>query len=777
MHATLSRWLDPLIAARWLLLALGVLIALVAYVPSRQLTFDRSIERLFAANDPVLAPYQRLKRDFGGNEIVLAVYRDEHLLDPDGDGLARLDAITQRVETVPGIEDVLSLSKINTLLEKLDQGKSLGGLLDHLRGGEAANVQPIVDRDRPLAAKFRELFAGYTHSADGQTAALVCMLKPAGPDAALNVPRETTIKELERIVHELPDGLAPGVLAGEPVMISQGFSLLEVDGRRLAIGTSVLLGLTILVFFRSLRWLVLPLAVVQWSLVVTRAVLVISGLELSLVSSMLSAVVTVVAVATVMHLIVHVRELRTEGDSHRAALKTATILLAGPIVGAVLTDMAGFGSLLGATVQPVRDFGLMMSVGSLLVLPAVAFFFPAIALAATADRPTPKAGWGEMHVGPFLVRSIHALQARRRTVLGSLLLVAAVCSAGVWRLEVETDFTHNFRRHSSIVEAYELVESRLGGAGVLDVIVPAPRILDAAYIERVRWLESKLRTIETTDPASGRSGTALTKVLSVVDALDAVAVDPALATMTPTPELRYQALAAAMPTFMAALRHTTKDGDQGRLRIMLRARERQPAAQKERLIREVTRLAKEAFPDQAQQVEVTGFFVLLTKLIESILRDQWITFAVAFVAIVGMIWIGFRSLPYALIAMIPNAAPIFMVMGLLGWLGLRLNMGAAMIAAVSLGMSVDSSIHYFAAFRRARHRGLSVQAAIEKCQQSVGLAMIFSTVALVIGFSVLITSEFVPTIYFGALMSLAMLGGLLGNLIVLPLMLAWLERE
>jgi uncharacterized protein len=116
-------------------------------------------------------------------------------------------------------------------------------------------------------------------------------------------------------------------------------------------------------------------------------------------------------------------------------------------------------------------------------------------------------------------------------------------------------------------------------------------------------------------------------------------------------------------------------------------------------------------------------------------------------------------------------------MGLLGWVGLKMNMGAAMIAAVSMGMSVDSSIHYFSSFRHARREGKTVHQALLVCQQSVGTAMIFTTAALVVGFGVLITSQFVPTIYFGALMTLAMLGGLLGNLIILPLLLSWIESD
>jgi uncharacterized protein len=203
------------------------------------------------------------------------------------------------------------------------------------------------------------------------------------------------------------------------------------------------------------------------------------------------------------------------------------------------------------------------------------------------------------------------------------------------------------------------------------------------------------------------------------------------------------------------------------LRIMLRARERQPSHQKKQLVEQVRRISREEFPD----AEVTGFFVLLTKLIESITRDQWLTFGVASAAIGVMMLVAFRSLPLALAALVPNALPVFVVTGLMGWLRLRINMGAAMIASVSMGLAVDSSIHYITAFRRHRAAGLSAGEALHAVHQSVGRAMVFSTLALIVGFAALVLSRFVPTIYFGALVGLTMFGGLLGNLIVLPLLL------
>ena len=123
------------------------------------------------------------------------------------------------------------------------------------------------------------------------------------------------------------------------------------------------------------------------------------------------------------------------------------------------------------------------------------------------------------------------------------------------------------------------------------------------------------------------------------------------------------------------------------------------------------------------------------------------------------------------IALVPNVFPTLMVTGLLGWLGLKLNMGAAMIAAVSMGMSVDSAIHYLQDYLELRRKERPVRAALEAAHESAGRAMVFSTLALVVGFSALARSEFIPTIYFGVLVSLTMLGGLAGNLVVLPLLL------
>lgn len=750
MRNLLPSTIERLIAWRIPLLITAVVVAVAAIIPAGRVEFDRSIENLFAADDPLLVPYRQLKRTFGGNEIVLAVYVDDELLNPDAQGMERLTQIRRQLEAVPGVKGVLSLDQ--------PLGKAIVG-------------------DTPLANRMRKLFEGYTHGADGRAVSVGCMLATS---AETNVPREQTIKQLRQIVEQLPSGM----LAGEPVMVAEGFASVEEDGRRLSWASTLLLGATIIACFRSLRWVLLPIAVVQLTLLLTRAVLAWSGLRLSMVSSMFAAIVTVVGVGTIVHVIVRFREARQEGRGPREALALTMGLLASPVFWSLATDAVGFGSLVLNRVQPIGDFGIMMAVGSMLVLASVVLLLPGMALLGPSDRDSGRNS-GEARLDASLQRLAQWVRRWPWTVGVTSLLVTVAAVAGISRLEVETDFTRNFRSNSPLVRSYTYVESHLGGAGAWDVILPAPPSLNWPYLRRVRDFENRLRREVTVPGPDGRPKPGLTKVLSLADA--AVAGAGRNLDRVPLAALRDALLRTGlrmvsdrMPVFYAALYgEDPEQPGQHYLRVMLRAYESQPARQKEDLIRQVQRISREAFPptSDSRGAEVTGLFVLLTNLIHSVMRDQWVTFGAATVGIGLMMIVALRSPVLALVALVPNALPILVVTGLIGWLGLKINLGAAMIAAVSMGLSIDASIHYITSFRRARQAGLSVDQSISSVQQTVGRAMVFSTLALIVGFLVLVTSQFVPTIYFGTLVSLAMLGGLAGNLIVLPLLLTLVTRE
>jgi uncharacterized protein len=754
--ARIAAWL---VRSRGLLFLAALVLVGLSVERARQLRFSRSIDAMFDRSDPALVPYARMARTFGGGEVVLCAYDDDALFTPAG--IDRLAALTARLTAEPGIASATSLA--TTPL-----------------GSRIIDVEAS-----PTARRIVTLLEGYVVGADRRTAAVACTLEPHAATVVTArqqaVSRAETIDRLRSIMGELP----AGTVAGEPAMLRDGFAMLEWDGTVLAWASVALTGSVLLFFFRSLRWVMVPMGVVLTALWTTRGVLAVAGSQLTMVSTMLSAMITVVAIATVTHVIVEYRRQRDRGLAPPAALQAALALLWWPICGAIATDVVGFGSLIASRVGPVHDFGVMTSLGAAVVLVAVALVLPFLALAGRFDAD-PRRAWGESALEAGLDRLVRRIVRHPGPILAGVAVLVAVALAGLARLEVETDFTRNFRPDSPTVASYEMVESRLGGAGVWDVLVPLVGPVDAATLAGVRDFEERLLTDVTVRDAGGTARPALTKVMSVADVIAAVSPIPldrleasavgnwAVAQAIPIMQRQLPDLAGAL------LGRDPADGSQW-LRVMLRARERQPAAAKREIIAEVRRIAAEMFPPAAGRsgAEVTGFFVLLAQLVDRMLADQWLTFAIAAAGIFVLLSVAFKSPLLGGVALVPNGLPILVVLGLLGWAGVRINMGTAMIAAVSLGLSVDSSIHYIARFRRHLDQG-SLADALETAHRTAGRAMTFSTLALAIGFLALTTSGFMPTVSFGWLSCLTLLGGLAGNLVVLPVLLAllapWLKR-
>jgi predicted RND superfamily exporter protein len=584
---------------------------------------------------------------------------------------------------------------------------------------------------------------------------------------------------MREIINEYPRG----ALVGEPVLVEEAFDLLEEDGRLLNTWCTVLMLAVILACFRSVRWLLLPLSVVQLTLAATRGAIVASGLQLSMVSSMLGAIVTVVGVATVVHVIVRYREARRSGLPPRTALESTMEQLAGPVAFACLTDAAGFAALMVSSVGPVQDFGLMMGLGSFLVLPSVILLTPSLALFADGAPSREDASGGSSVLGQWLERALAWAQrhAVALGVVGVVLTAAAVI--GSTRLQVETAFTRNFRQDTRIVQQYQFVEDNFGGAGVWELLIPVPATpagnsqtsRPAGGAELPPPPTPVLTEVLALERELVESAPLLTKAISIADSFQA-----ALGRFDRMGFMGRAALSAAwrkmrsdMPEFIDTLYNVDPETGQAWIHVLLRAPEQLGAEEKTALIREVESLARERF----EGAEATGYYVLLANLIESLLADQWLTFGVSAGIVTAMMAVAFRSVPLAVATMIPNTVPVFVLFGAMGWLGLPVNMGAAMIAAVSVGLSVDGSIHYIMLYQRLRRGGADVDAALGRAQNSVGRAATYATLALMVGFGTLVASDFVPTIYFGVLVSLSMIGGLIGNLLVLPLLIRAVDRR
>ena len=659
-----------LIQHRNRLLIFSAILACAMVVPSSWVVMDRSIEKMFAPDDPLLPPFEQVKKVFGGNEVIMAVYDDPDLFDEREVGIQRLIKIRERLEALPGVKGVLSID--------LPIGPR------------------VVDTTTGVPANVRKMFEGYTHGADGRTACVGCMLYP---QSNTSIPHDQTIADIRAILNDLPDGLAAGTVAGEPVLLSDAFAYVTLDGNRLRFMTTTLLGIAILVCFRSLRWVVIPILVVQLALLLTNGVLGLLQIEVSMVSTTFTAVITVIGIATVVHIIVRFREARDLGRTPLMSLTWAATILAAPVFWACVTDAVGFSALMASNVSPIRDFGMMLALGSMMVLVAVALLVPGLALIGRRDSD-PKRAWGEGLLEKRLAALCEFVQ-RRSVLVGTLtLLVSAVTIYGIRWTRIESDFTRNFRSSTTIVQSYQLVEQKLGGAGVWDIVMPAPEILNWEFLRKILVLETRLRKEVKLVDEDGIARPGLTKVLSLADAI--MGISPKNLTRTRNRRLRNvfisagtKSMRSSIPVFYDALYVQDPDqSDKHWFRVMLRANEQQSTEAKNAIISQVREITEQEFPG----AQVSGYYVMLTKLIDSILKDQWRTFAVALVGILVTMVIALGSLRLALMAMFPNVVPILMVNGLMGWLGLPVNMGAAMIAAVSIGLSIDGSIHYLMSY-------------------------------------------------------------------------------
>ncbi len=718
-------WLGWLLRFRILIFFFALTITVLAIPIANRLTLDESVESLFAPDNPLLLDYMESQKLYGGDEFILVAWKQSDLL--KAETLDQIDAFAEQLSKVPGIRP--------------ESTQTLSAILRPKGLGWAGRMYLKIRTVREKALGFAE---GMLVNKKRDTTAIVLRMEPK---ETATVPQSQTFAA----IRELADSHSPpAFVVGEAVQVHDMFRIVERDGTVLGIASSAVLLLVIFVLFRSLRWMILPLLVVHVALIWTRAFLVLSGLQLSMVSSMLNSLVTIIGIATVMHITVYFRELRAKEERQQALYKTFRELLP-PIGWTCGTTAVGFAALLSSRIVPVQSFGLMMTIGTGMVFVAVLTIVPAGVLLGRFDIDPKESRW-EKKVTQGLQYLVNLVFRFPKLIGLTAILLGVFGLSGLAFLRVETDFSRNFREESPIVQSLNFVESHLGGAGNYEIGFSIKMDQTEENYSKLRQLTEELRNLRVEDQF------AVTKVIAITDGLDFI---PNIAAETDEDKLKL--LAKMQPEFEPGL--LNKEHQQ--MRIVLRAYERQPAELKLRLIEEVTALAKKHFPD----AHSTGLYVLLANIILSLLEDQLVSFAIAAVGIFLMMTLAFRDWKLGLISLIPNLFPIIFLIGALGWIGSLVNIGTAMIASVSLGLTVDSSIHYLSAYQKGIKSGLGHHDALRITQSRVGLALVFANLALVCGFSVLALSEFVPLVYLGILVSIAMLGGLLGNLILLPLLL------
>ena len=723
-HRVVDRFVDFLVKFHRLLLVVAAILAVISIGPSRRLSFDQSIESMYAAQNPRLQEYLEGKKWFGGDEFVFVAYTDPDLFTEEGQ--ERLSDLADQLAEVKGVAD---------------------GSVQSLPRNLAITKLPFFKNRRKDILEFSR---GVLLGPDDKTTAVAMRLVDV---EHAPVPRAQTLAEIHQIAAKQP---LQTFVVGEPVLVHDMFKYAEEDGEWMGWAASILLILVILFFLRSLRAVILPFIIVQLAILWTKAILYQSGMQLSMVSSILGSLVTIIGVSTVVYMSLFYRTLRETRDREQAFRETIAVI-GTDLFWVCLTTAAGFGAQLSSHLHPVQSFGITMVIGSLLVLFAMILVLPGGFLIGK-ERTVPPRPRGDQEMHQSLEGLTHWVLRHPVPVLVACGILMAFGVSGLFRLKIETDFSKNFRSNSPVVKGLNFLETKLGGAGAWEVNFPAPEELNEEHLNKVRKLASELRQI------AGDDGPAFTKVVAVTDGLDMIPNIPLISTRL---SAKQELLNRMQPEFLPSL----FNADAGRMRIMLRSYERQPSEEKEALIRKVRELALVEFPE----AKVTGLFVLLTYLIDSLLHDQMTDLMLGTCFLLTIMTIAYRSLWMGVVSLVPNVIPIVLLLGGMGWLGVRVNIGTAMISSDTMGLTIHDSIFYLSAFLRARRSGAPFAAALDHVQTEVRQPLLYSNFALILGFLVLATSHFIPLIYFGVMVSVAIAGGLVVNLLLLPLFLQFGE--
>ncbi len=685
---------------------------------------DYSITAFVGSDNAEFETFEQFIDTFGGSELVLIAVKGAGALDDET--LACLEQIVPQVEALPAVQKAGAITQLPKI------GRSL--LMRH----------PLV--------------RGVLVSHDEKTAAIILQMRDEGQTGNL---RKQTVADLRRIVAEARQR-HPSleiILSGPYVTMLEMFEFVRQDLKLFSVCVAGLMMLVLYLLIGSWRTAAFAVGVAAAAVLGTLGITIAVGVNMSLTTQMIVIMVAVLAVATCVHLAVGHRE------AGGGTVLTLSNLMA-PCTAVILTSAAGFASLCISDIQPIRDFGAIMVLG--LTLALVLAFAAVFLLGRGAHQPSLDARHGLHRLLADRLGRLAEWAPRRKGIVIILFAAAAILLAiPIPSLKFESDFVRNFREGSSVRAGYEFIERNLAPLGSIELVVKHAKGDSIINLHALRACdEVAAYAVSEHEP--------IIKSISLLDVLRLPGVG------LPSSEIELQLrFAAARELLRSMLGPDAMSNfvteDLSALRVSLRAREGAGVRQKIEMADDVRQQASQAFGPE-YEVTVTGLYYFYATLIAGLLHDQNTTFAITLIAIFVITALLLRSAKLAAIAMVPNLFPMITCLGLMGWLGIPINMATSMMLAISLGIAVDDTIHYLWRFRSELRYDGDVAAAITRSHRSVGLACVFTTLVITGGFWILCFSRFLPTAYFGVLIGLTMLVALAADLVLLPAMLVLFTR-
>ncbi|WP_198949447.1 efflux RND transporter permease subunit [Halovibrio salipaludis] len=736
----------------------------VSYQPEDELFSDSVINRLTELRDDLI--------DVDGIDESNSILNVPLLHSPD----ITLMTVSKHMKTLEGNDVPLDTARKALMENPLYQNMLISndGTTTAIQLLLPSNERYYELRDRRDELEQKQREEGLSGAEEGELAQVRAEYRER--KEAVSAQQDRIIRDVRGVLANYGDQ-ARIHLGGVPMIVADMMAFVESDLVTFGLGVLAFIILMLGIIFRQPRWVLLPLACCALTVWITLGFLGWVHWPVTVISSNFVSLLLIITMSLTIHLIVRHREYQQlQPDADRYQLVSETVSAMGrPCFYMVLTTVVAFGSLFFSDIRPVIDFGLMMTVGILigyavvfLVLPAVLMLMP------RAAQPS-----GALHRTPITEYLARITDNYRGTIVTVSAALAVVCAVGVSWLSVENRFIDYFKSDTEIHQGMTVIDQKLGGTTPLDVIISLEEDDGELSKDCDPFVDPDCEPQEQIDSFFSTDGAQLVK--NIHDYLDeqpqtgkviSLATTIRLAERVNQGELNPLQLGLMGRAFPEDLQGLLLDPyvneETRQARFSIRLLETSPKLDRDALFERIRADLTREMGLKDDQVNLTGMAVLYNNMLQSLFSSQIKTLGAVFVAIMAMFLVLFRSLRVAVVAIVPNLLAAGTVLGIMGLMGVPLDMMTITIAAITVGIAVDDTIHYIYRFREEIRRDGDYQAAMHRSHQTIGRAMLYTSLTIIVGFSILALSNFIPTIYFGVFTALAMAIALLGALTLLP---------
>jgi len=799
------------------LLLLALLIGFSLY-HAKNFNLDASSDALLLEGDPDLKYLREVNQTYGSKDFLVLTYTPVSSF-TEKETILNLQLLKSKIEKLTWVDSVITIIDV-PLLKSTDEG-----LMERLKNYKTL-AYPEIDRKRGFKEILNSpIYKNYVISEDGKTSGIVVYLKKDErlaeyikiKDKYFNQSVETGLSKQEKInfkkfsreyeeyknlynirnhqnITEIRDVItkygenAKIHLGGIPMIADDMMSYIKNDIVVFGIGVFIFIILTLWFIFRNFKWVIMPLLGCATSVILMIGLLGLLGWKVTVISSNFIALMLILNMAMNIHVTVRFLQLKKEFPQlpKNDLVLEASKKMMLPILYTVLTTICAFLSLVFSGIKPIIDFGWMMTLGLILSLLVTFLLLPSLLNLFSSEndmsiKDTEKS---------FITSALSTFTKNNKVIIfGSTLIIILFSIVGILKLEVENSFINYFDKKTEIYKGMKKIDDDLGGTTPLNIILKFPvkqKKINEEEDEFDEWEEENEAGEDKAKYWFTRDK--MDKIIKVHDYLDSLpeigkvlSFGSILRVAEDLNNKKLQSLEIAV--LYSKIPETIKKEivtpyisvNKDEARISVRIKDSLKDLRRNDLIKKINSELHTNLGLEKDEYKLAGVLILFNNLLQSLFKSQILTLGIVMLGIYLMFFILFRNVILSFIGVVPNFIAAFFILGIIGLLGIPLDMMTITIAAITIGIAVDNSIHYIYRFKEEFKKINDYNKTMDRCHSTVGIAILNTSITIVFGFSILVLSNFIPTIYFGVFTGIAMLLAMISVLTLLPKLILTLK--